>query len=125
MVELNNWHNLPWKRAERQVFRLQKRIYQASQRKDYKTVHKLQKLLTKSWYGKAIATRKVTQENKGKKSAGIDGKKVLSPNQRLQLLETLKIDAQSQPVRRMEIPNANRENRRSIPTSKKDGNSKR
>ena len=42
------WERLPWKKIEVVVYRMQKRIFQASQRGDTKTVHKMQKLLMKS-----------------------------------------------------------------------------
>jgi RNA-directed DNA polymerase len=64
------WEDLPWQEIERAIFKLQKRIYQASQRGDTKTVRKLQRLLMKSWSAKCLAVRKVTQENQGKKTAG-------------------------------------------------------
>ncbi|WP_145092405.1 reverse transcriptase N-terminal domain-containing protein [Sporomusa sp. KB1] len=44
------WKTIPWKKVKRVVFKLQKRIYQASERGDGNTVHKLQRLLMKSWY---------------------------------------------------------------------------
>jgi RNA-directed DNA polymerase len=46
------WHGIPWQTVQRQVFRLQKRMYRAAQREDVRTVHKLQKLLVKSWYAR-------------------------------------------------------------------------
>jgi RNA-directed DNA polymerase len=52
MYECNTWQAIDWKTAERQVFKLQKRIYRASQSGNVKLVHKLQRLLTKSYYGK-------------------------------------------------------------------------
>jgi len=42
------WEQLPWKKIEAAVYRMQKRIFQASKRGDTKTVHKVQKLLMKS-----------------------------------------------------------------------------
>lgn len=54
------WRDLPWKRFERRVFKLQKRIYRASLRGDVRAVHKLQKLLVKSWSAKCLAVRRVT-----------------------------------------------------------------
>lgn len=80
------WHSINWRKLERRVYKLQKRIYQASQRGDLKTVRKLQKLLLKSWSAKALAVRRVTQDNTGKKTAGVDGVKSLSPKQRLSLV---------------------------------------
>ena len=50
---------------ERNVFKLQKRIYQASNRGDVKLVRRLQKLLISSWAAKAASVRRVTQDNTG------------------------------------------------------------
>lgn len=97
------WKNLPWKEIEKGVFKLQKRIYQASRRNDKVTVHKLQKLLINSRYAKLIAVRKVTQDNRGKKTAGVDGKLALSQRRRIQLARNLKLKPKAQPVRRVWI----------------------
>ena len=35
------WQDVPWRKVERTVFKLQQRIYRASCRGDIKTVHKL------------------------------------------------------------------------------------
>jgi RNA-directed DNA polymerase len=98
------WSDLPWRSIERRVFKLQKRIYQASARDDVKTVHRLQKLLMKSWSAKCLATRRVTQDNQGKKTAGIDGVKSLTPAERLELVERLGVTQTPKPVRRVWIP---------------------
>jgi RNA-directed DNA polymerase len=98
------WKDLPWHTIERRVFKLQKRIYKASGRGDVKTVHRLQKLLMKSWSAKCLATRRVTQDNQGKKTAGIDGVTSLLPTERLELAERLKPTLKPKPVRRVWIP---------------------
>src|SRR5918996_310739 len=98
------WQDLPWRKIERTVFKLQKRIYQASRRGDIKTVHKLQRLLLKSWYAKLLATRRVTQDNRGHRTAGVDGVKSLTPPQRLRLAQTLSLSLKAHPVRRVWIP---------------------
>ena len=67
------WKHLNWRKLEKAVFKLQKRIYKASQRGDVKTFRRLQKTLMKSWYAKCLAVRRVTQDNAGKKTAGVDG----------------------------------------------------
>ena len=79
----SEWNRINWHKVERIVFKLQKRIYRASQRGDVRVVRRLQKTLMKSWSAKMLAVRKVTQQNKGKKTAGIDGKKALNGKQRL------------------------------------------
>lgn len=39
------WNEIPWRKLERKVFKLQKRIFKASKRGDIKAVRKLQKTL--------------------------------------------------------------------------------
>jgi hypothetical protein len=59
------WQDIPWKKVQRHVFRLQKRIDRATQRGAIRTARKLQKLLIKSWYARVLAVRRVTQDNRG------------------------------------------------------------
>src|SRR5919199_296729 len=114
------WKDLPWRNIQRRVFKLQKRIYKASARGDVKTVHRLQKLLMKSWSAKCLATRRVTQDNQGKKTAGIDGVKALTPPQRLTLIGSIKLGSKVSPTKRVWIPKPGTEEKRplGIPTMK-------
>jgi len=108
-MPMYDWNTIPWAKAERAVFKLQKRIYQASQRGDTHTVHQLQRLLMTSWWACLLAVRRVTQDNQGKKTAGIDGVKNLPPPQRLLLAQQLQaapLRPKSPPVRRVWIPKA-------------------
>ncbi|MCI0349468.1 MAG: group II intron reverse transcriptase/maturase [Acidobacteriales bacterium] len=98
------WNTLRWPKIQRDVFKLQKRIYQASRRGDVKRVRKLQRLLLRSWSARLLAVRRVTQDNRGKKTAGVDGVKSLTPPQRLALAENLKLEGRARPVRRSWIP---------------------
>jgi RNA-directed DNA polymerase len=98
------WDEIPWQKLERNVFKLQKRIYKASSRGDVKLVRRLQKLLINSWGAKCLAVRRVTQENQGKKTAGVDGLKELSPKQRLALINKMTLSTKVSPTRRVWIP---------------------
>src|SRR5216683_4828473 len=102
------WADLPWRKLEQHLYRLQKRIFKASARGDLKTVHKLQKLVMKSRSARLLAVRRVTQENQGKKTAGIDGVKSVSPAGRLALAEAIHPKRMKQkkpkPLRRVWIP---------------------
>jgi RNA-directed DNA polymerase len=51
-----------------------------------------------------IAVKKVTQEHQGKKTAGVDGIKSLTPRQRLEMAQNLKVKGGSKPTRRVWIP---------------------
>lgn len=112
------WKNINWRKVERYVFKLQKRIYAASRRGDVKTVRKLQKTLMRSWSNKAIAVRRVTQNNRGKKTSGVDGVKSLSPEERMSLIGKLKLTGKSKPTRRVWIPKPGKDEKRplGIPT---------
>jgi RNA-directed DNA polymerase len=115
MVE---WSQINWRKAERLTFKLQKRIYQASERGDVKAVRKLQKTLINSWSAKCIAVRRVTQDNQGKNTAGVDGVKSLTPEQRIALVKRLKVNGKTRATRRVMIPKPGSDEKRplGIPT---------
>ncbi|MBE9036100.1 group II intron reverse transcriptase/maturase [aff. Roholtiella sp. LEGE 12411] len=117
MVE---WHSINWRKLERSVYKLQKRIYQASARGDVKAYRRLQKTLMKSWSARALSVRRVTQDNQGKKTAGVDGVKSLTPNLRLELTGNLNLGSKVSPTRRVWIPKPGTEEKRplGIPTMK-------
>ncbi|HEY9865718.1 MAG TPA: group II intron reverse transcriptase/maturase [Candidatus Obscuribacterales bacterium] len=99
-----NLKDLIWRKLEKVTFKLQKRIFQASERGDVKAVRKLQKTLINSWSAKCIAVRRVTQDNQGKNTAGVDGVKSLTPKQRMSLVGRLKLTNKVKPTRRVNIP---------------------
>jgi RNA-directed DNA polymerase len=108
------WEDINWRKVERCVFKLQKRIYKASQQGNVKLTHRLQRLLQKSWGAKVLATRRVTQDNQGKKTAGIDGVKSLTPKQRTTLADNLELGNKSKPTRRVWIPKSNPDEKRPL-----------
>ena len=112
------WREINWRKLERIAYKLQKRIYRASQRGDVKTARRLQKLMMKSWTAKCIAVRRVTQDNQGKKTAGVDGVKSLTPKQRLNLVNKLTLSPKASPTRRVWIDKPGKEEKRplGIPT---------
>lgn len=98
------WQAILWKKVHRHGFRLQKRIYQATQRGNVKTARKLQNLLVKSWYARLLAVRRISQHNRGKNTAGIDGVKSLTPAGRWRLAQSLRLNDRASPLRRTWIP---------------------
>ncbi len=112
------WETLPWRQIERDVFKLQKRIYRASARGDSQTVRTLQRLMINNRAAKLLAVRRVTQDNRGKNTAGVDGVSALAPEDRQELAEGLKVGADAMPVRRVYIPKPGSEELRplGIPT---------
>jgi RNA-directed DNA polymerase len=111
------WKELPWKQFQRSTFKLQKRIYRASQAGNVKLVRSLQKLLAKSQAASYLAVRRVTQDNQGKKTAGVDGVKELTPPQRLELATKLKLrpyQKKAKAVRRVWIPKPSTDEQRPL-----------
>jgi len=114
----DEWSTIPWRKLERYIFRLQKRIYRAKQRGDTRAVRGLKRVLKRSKAAKTLAVRQVTQDNRGKRTAGIDGVKNLNPAERLVLASQLTLEGKAAPVRRIWIPKPGKDEKRplGIPT---------
>lgn len=84
-----SWKNLPWKQFRRNLFRLQRRVYKAVQVGNMRKARSIQKLILKSSAARLLAVRQVSQLNAGKKTAGIDGEKDLTFEERFELSEEL------------------------------------
>jgi len=67
-----------------------------------------------SWSGKCLAVRRVTQDNQGKKTAGIDGIAALSPKERMALVGRLQIGDKATPSRRVWIPKSGSSEKRPL-----------
>lgn len=97
-----DWNEIRWKSVDTFVTDLQRRIYKAT--KEGRNSEGLQTLMINSWYCKLKAVRRVTVENRGKKTPGVDGVKSLPPSQRYQLCQSLRIDGKAEVIRRVYIP---------------------
>ena len=86
------------------MFKIQNFFFRASKNNEKNKVYNLQKTLINSLYGKLLAIRQITQDNKGKKTAGIDGIKSLSPQEIWNLAKTIGIDGKASSIRRVFIP---------------------
>lgn len=65
----------------------------------------MQKLILKSYDFKKLAVvRKITQLNRGKKSADVDSIRNLNDKQRIWLVDNLKITGKAKPVPKIMIP---------------------
>jgi len=116
------WAFVPWSKLEQHVYRLQKRIYRASNRGNVQAVHRLQQLLMRSRSAQLLAVRRVTQDNQGKNTPGIDGVAAVQPAERFQLAAEIHpkkwTKRKARPVRRVWIPKPGKAEKRplGIPT---------
>ena len=82
---LQEWETIDWKKINKRVKNLRQRIYRATQNGQWNKVRCLKKLMIRSYSNLLLSMRRVTQENRGKRTAGIDGQKALTPKERVVL----------------------------------------
>jgi RNA-directed DNA polymerase len=104
-----DWNAIPWRKCQKDVRRLRQRIFRATREADFKKVGSLQKLLLRSFSNRAVSVRRVSCENKGRNTAGVDKVLVKTPRSRAWLVDYLKtVQAwKAKPARRVYIPKAN------------------
>jgi len=112
------WNNINWHVVKESVNKLQVRITKAVKQNKWHLIKRLEYLLTHSYHAKLLAVRKVTQ-NKGKRTAGIDGKKWSTPESKMQAALSLNGNGyKAQPLKRVFINKAGKKKKRplGIPT---------
>jgi RNA-directed DNA polymerase len=104
-----DWQCVNWRKANRLVRNLRQRIFKAAQAEDWAKVQSLQKLMLRSYSNTLISVRRVTQENTGKRTHGVDGVKVLTPDERGRLTDRIMAFTpwRVRPALRVYIPKAN------------------
>ena len=104
------WDQVDWVRAEAEVRRLRQRIFTASRAGDHRRVRSLQRLMLRSKANALVATRRVTQINQGRRTAGVDGRTAVFGSDRVNLARWVQQRGHQPPalpVRRIYIPKAN------------------
>lgn len=114
MSNLIAWEQVNWTLVQKRVNRYQRRIFKASQESNKSKVRLIQKLLVNSLDAKLLAVRRVTTENKGTNTAGIDKKLYLTATDKGKLIQSLKIDAKASPIRRVFISKPGKEEKRPL-----------
>ena len=116
---LITWDSIDWKTASTKVKQWQSRIAKAVSEGKHRKVKSLQFLLVNSFYAKASAVKRVTQ-NKGKNTPGVDGVKWSTAKQKMNAVMTLTTKGyKAKPLKRVNIPKSNGKTRPlGIPTMK-------
>jgi RNA-directed DNA polymerase len=100
------WHSIDWNNIRLRVRKLRHRIYRATQKQAWNQVRSLMKLMLRSQANLLLAIRRVTQENQGKKTAGVDGKTYGSAKDRTALVKEMQLYSpwRVKPTKRVYIP---------------------
>src|SRR5229473_3073933 len=116
---VTDWHAIDWQNVSHNVRRLQARIVKATKEKRWGKVKARPRLLTHSFSGKALAVRRVT-ENQGKNTPGVDKVTWNTPQKKINAVDELKRRGYKPlPLRRVSIPKSNGKKRPlGIPTMK-------
>jgi len=102
-----NWKKIPWNSVQLEVYNLQYKIYCHAKNNRIGLVRNCQCKLVKLEASKLLAVRLVSQDNRGKATAGVDKIATLKIAERLELARKLRFDGKASKIRRVFVPKSN------------------
>ena len=113
-MSFKTWKEIDWPTAEKNISRLQQRIYKASLNKETRKLHRLQRRLLINEEARAISIKRVTELNRGRKTPGVDRKIIVNNNEKIELLKNLTLDGKAKPIRRTYVPKPGKNEKRPL-----------
>ena len=103
-----DWNAIDWRKVQRSVSNLRRRIFRASKEGDHRKVRSLQKLVLRlrSFANALLSVRRVTQINAGRNTPGVDMLVVKTSKARSELVDQMRSYQpwKARPARRVYIP---------------------
>lgn len=109
-----NWNSINWIKVTNTVNNLQTKIFEASKLGNIQQVHIYQNTMINMYEAKLLAVRKVTQDNRERRTAGIDGIKILNSKAWIEIVNKLRIDGKASPIRKIWIPKPGKSEKRAL-----------
>lgn len=98
------WHSINWKRANRNMRRLQRQSVHAQEKAKKRKVHALQFTLARPFSARCLAVHRVIR-NSGKRTPGVDGQLLNTPEKKAQAVANINTeDYRPEPLMRAFIP---------------------
>ncbi len=101
------WQDINWVSVRKYTRRLENSIAKAVEYHDFNQVKKLRRIWNSSKLVKLLAVRKVTQDNRGRKTAGVDKVVIKDGKQKRALADKLELSGKATPLKRVYIPKPN------------------
>jgi len=98
------WKEINWILVQKRLSKQQRRVYKASMEGKHEIVQALQRRIIGSMDAKLLAVKRVTTENQGRNTPGIDYVKALSHENKIELAYKLKLDGKSKTISKLYIP---------------------
>lgn len=108
------WKKIRWSQVQKRINKLQQRIFKSSKENNKKKVKFLQKILIDSLDAKLLAVKRVTIENRGRKTTGIDNKLYNTDETKIKLVKKIKIDGKANPIKRVYISKPGKSEKRPL-----------
>lgn len=112
------WETIDWSKVAAKIKRLQERIFRVTRDGEWRKKRSLQNLLVRSRDALLFAIKKVTQENNGRFTAGIDGKTYTNNKAREEFFVELRgknlFTHMPAPVKRVRIPKRGKNEKRPL-----------
>ncbi len=101
-----DWELINWQLIDKSIRKLRQRIFRATREQKWNVVRSLMKLMLRSYLNLLASVRRVTQINRGKKTAGVDGE--LAPDSKSKIALVNRMGKHTlwkvKPARRVYIP---------------------
>ena len=88
--QVYDWNSINWKKIYKYVKKFRQRIFRAEQLGQTRKVRKLQRLMIRSKANLLLSIKRVTQINKGKRTAGVDKMVITNDKERIKLYNLIK-----------------------------------